>query len=207
MGLLISRIFAFAVPAVPAVPATAPATTQNARADLDREVLDAVFVDLLTLQDDKSPVAMRGKPPESIRVAEEPATWKITVEQVLQQHDKKLWQALSPAEMDAAREAAKDLVRRHDEHDVSGPIISRDPRVQRVSATTKPAAPSTQPLAEVYNRPIRAWSPGYTADRGFAVVQLSIPWSMHHADGTYLLKWDEKAHRWVVVLRQFIFYV
>jgi hypothetical protein len=191
-----------------ATPATTPATTQkSAVADLDREVLEAVFADLLTLKDKNSPLAKRGQPPESIRVAAEPATWKITVEQVLRQHDKKVWEAVSAADMELARAAATDLVRRHEAHDTFAPFTSRDPRVERASATTKPATRSTQPLAEIYNRPIRAWSPGYTADRKFAVVQLSIPWSMHHADGTFLLKWDDATAKWIVVMRQFIYYV
>ncbi len=155
---------------------------------------------------------MRGKPPESIRVAEEAVTWPITVEKVLTQHDKKLWEVVSDADLAAAHEAAWHLVQRHEKKELFAPFTSRDPRVQRVS-TTQPTTASTKPsprpreLVEVYNRPIRSWSPGYTADRRFAVVQLSIPWSMHHADGTYLLRWDEAASKWVVVLRQFIYYV
>jgi hypothetical protein len=188
--------------------APAPATTQKSVAELDREVLETVFADLLTLKGKESPVAVRGEPPQSLRFADEAAPWPITVEQVLQQHDKKLWAALSPAEMEAAREAAKGLVLRYSTHDAFAPFTSRDPRVQRVAATTQPATrTTTQPLAESYNRPIHAWSPGYTADRRFAVVQLSIPWSMHHAAGTYLLRWDEAGAKWVVVLRQFIYYV
>jgi hypothetical protein len=194
--------------AAAAAPTSTPATTQkSALSEVDREVLEAVFADLITLRDKNNPVAVRGQPPESIRVSENPVTWKITVEQVLRQHDKKVWEALSAAEMELARAAASDLVRRHETRDTFVSFTSRDPRVQPVSATTKPATRSNLPLAEVYNRPICAWSPGYAADRKFAAVQLSIPWSMHHADGTYLLRWDDATAKWVVVLRQFIFYV
>ena len=207
-----NAIFPLLLLAAVVAPAKAAPATQKTIADLDRAVLETVFADLLTSAD--TPVAARKNPPGNIRVADEAASWKITAEQVLRQHDKKSWSALSPAQLDAARQAADDLVRRHEGHDTFAPFTPSDPRVQRVSATTRPATRSTRstrsttrPLAEIYDRPIRAWSPGYAADRKFAVVQLSIPWSMHHADGTYLLKWDDAAAKWVVVLRQFIYYV
>ena len=73
--------------------------------------------------------------------------------------------------------------------------------MRRVAAT-QPTQPS-----DFDKRPIQAWSPGYTSDRKFAVVQLSVPWSMHHADATYLLRWDEPSGKWSIVLRQFVYYV
>ena len=56
-----------------------------------------------------------------------------------------------------------------------------------------------------FDRPLHAWPPGYSADGQYAIVFLSIPWSMHHADGTYLLARDGEV--WRVVLRQFVYYV
>jgi hypothetical protein len=49
-----------------------------------------------------------------------------------------------------------------------------------------------------------AYPPGYTADGTFAAVSLILPWSIHHADATYLLARD--GDRWRVVLRQFVYY-
>ena len=42
-------------------------------------------------------------------------------------------------------------------------------------------------------------------DGNYAIVFLSIPWSMHHADGTYLLA--REGTGWRVILRQFVYYV
>ena len=181
-------------------PVHAAPATQKSVADLDHAVLETVFADLLAL--DKSPVAMRDKPPETIRVAPDPAAWPVTAERVLQRHEKKLWEALAPADLDAAKEAAADLLRRHEKHDTFASFASDNPRVRRAVTATQP----TQP-ADFNKRPIHAWSPGYTSDRQFAVVHLSIPWSIHHADATYLLRWDEPAGKWTIVLRQFVYYV
>ena len=64
---------------------------------------------------------------------------------------------------------------------------------------------SVRQLGSIYERPIRAWPPGYTRGGRYAIVFLSIPWSMHHADGTYLLERD--GNGWKVLLRQFVYYV
>jgi hypothetical protein len=56
-----------------------------------------------------------------------------------------------------------------------------------------------------YDRPIQAWPPGYSRDKSLCIVRLVIPWSMHHADATYLLV--QRKARWVVLVRQFVYYV
>jgi hypothetical protein len=56
------------------------------------------------------------------------------------------------------------------------------------------------------NRPISAWSPGYSADGQVAMVVISFPWSsMHGGNATYVLALEDG--RWRIILREFKFYV
>jgi hypothetical protein len=176
-----------------------PPTTQPVAAvrDVDQQVIEAALADLLTLSD--SPVAMRKAPPAELRFAAEAATYPVKTDQILMQRDKEQWAALSREQMDAATEAAKDLVRRHEAKATFAPFTPSDPRVK---AETQPR-PTT--IGSIYERPIQAWPPGYTRDGRYAIVFLSIPWSMHHADGTYLL--EREGSGWKVLLRQLVYYV
>ena len=45
---------------------------------------------------------------------------------------------------------------------------------------------------------------GFTPDGRFAVVLMGLPWSIHHADGAYLLK--REGNGWKIVLKQFVYY-
>jgi hypothetical protein len=112
-------------------------------------------------------------------------------------HDEKQWAKLSEAQLIAAQEAAADLVARWRAKEIDPPFAPSDPRI---GLTT----PSTQP-ARLDDRPVLAWRPGFTVDRQFAVVALSIPWSIHHTDATYLLARENG--RWKIILRQFVYYV
>ena len=192
-------------PAARAAPATAPvaavatpaATTQPAGPALDQVVIETVLADLLTLKD--SPLKVKGGPPREILFAERAATYAVTEEGIIQRHAKEQWAALSQRELDAAGDAAWDVVRRHASGEGFEPFRPRDPRVKiqvQSDATTR--------RWRLEKRPVHAWPPGYTSDGGYAVVYLSIPWSMHHAKATYLLERDGDA--WRVRLRQFVYY-
>jgi hypothetical protein len=160
-------------------------------------VIEAALVDLLSAKE--SPVAVRGEPPAEIRFAENPCTFPVTAEGILMRHDKEKWAALSPADIEAATAAADEVVRRHESHDGFKPFMPRDARVKIQ------AAPTSRPDPLTDTRPVEAWPPGFTAGGEYAVLFLSIPWSMHHADATYLLQRDGQG--WRIVLRQFVYYV
>src|SRR5699024_9895044 len=96
-------------------------------------------------------------------------------------------------------EAAEDIVRRNYAAEGFKPFQPRDPRVR-----LDDGAPALGRNIR-FDRPVRAWPPGYSANVEFAIVFLSIPSSMHHADATYLLARDGDG--WRVVLRQFVYYV
>jgi hypothetical protein len=181
-----------------AAPFSAPATQSTAaKPNVDQQVIEAALSDLLALSD--SPVAVRNAPPAELRFAANASTYPVKAQQVLMRHQKERWEALSTEQVNAATEAANDLVRRHEAKQTFAPFTPSDPRVK---VETQPR-PTT--IGSIYERPIRAWSPGYTRGGRYAIVFLSIPWSMHHADGTYLLERDGDG--WKVLLRQFVYYV
>ena len=68
-----------------------------------------------------------------------------------------------------------------------------------------PAWPGSYPRRSRFDRPVLAYAPGFTADGRFAAVSLILPWSIHHADATYLLARDGDG--WRIVLRQFVYFV
>jgi hypothetical protein len=187
-------------------PAAAPTTlatpspTPTPAVSADHQVLDAVLADLLASS--KSPLAVRDAPPTEIRLAPNPPRYPIKVEGVLMRHDEQAWAALTPEQLAAAKEAADALIQRHQAGETFAPYRPADARVK--IETEKPTAAPSTPLSR-FDRPVQAYPPGFTADGKFAAVALSVPWSMHHADATYLLARDGDG--WKVVLRQFIYYV
>jgi hypothetical protein len=205
------------------------APPQNSPRNIDDEVIDVVLNDLLTKGDTPLAVGKEKSAPKAILFSPEPAPFPRKVETILLQHDKKQWEKLSEPQRVAAQEAATDLVSRIKARDdasdgptaprsatapatrpldfdglsrvaISRPFAPSDPRVKLFDPTTTTTKPS-----RFDNRPVYAWRPGFTADQKYAVVSLSIPWSMHHADATYLL--EKKGDTWVIVLRQFVYYV
>jgi hypothetical protein len=173
---------------------------QKISRSVDDQVIDVVLNDLLTVGD--SPLAMRKEkaPPARILFSPTPSQYPRTLQAVLLQHDKKQWATLDERQLIAAQEAAADLVARLKAKEIDPPYAPSDPRVKLFDpATTKPS------ISRFDNRPVEAWRPGFTVDHKFAAVSLSIPWSMHHADATYLL--EKKGDTWTIVLRQFVYYV
>lgn len=183
---------------------TRPRVTVEKPVDvLDAEVVAVVLDDLLTFAGDDSPVAVRGSPPNKILFAAKPARYPETVDQVLYQHKKKLWLTLTAGQTTAAREAAENLVKRLQNRDDSAEFKTKDKRI-RIHVEREPQSQEESDRS-MFERPIQAWPPGYSTDRRFAIVRLVIPWSIHHAEGTYLL--SEENGKWTVLLRQFVYYV
>jgi hypothetical protein len=178
-------------PAMATAPATSPAF------DRDQITIEAALGDLLTLTD--SPLDVRGQPPAEIKFAPRASTYPVKVSQILMRRDKAKWDALSKEQLDAGTEAAEDIARRNYAADGFKPFQPRDPRIKLDDGAPEPGRNLR------FDRPVHAYPPGYSADRNYAIVFLSIPWSMQHADGTYLLARDGAG--WRVILRQFVYYV
>jgi hypothetical protein len=106
------------------------------------------------------------------------------------------WRSLTPLQRRATEEAARHLERRAPDaagrfdvslHDIEfreqGQRPPRDDALFNISLTL----------------------PGYSASRRVAIVLLSIPWSIHGASATYVLRLvDDK---WQVLAREFAIYV
>lgn len=161
----------------------------------DQEVLDHVLRDLIADTTDRSPVAMRGKPPERLSVASCSASWPITIEQVLHRQDVETWAQLPEDALPELQLAAADLVARSTPGFVG--FESTDWRMTSV----RDADANSAALRTRAGRPIRAWPPGFSADGTLAVVRLSIPWSRHSATATYVLSSEEQP--WAILVRQY----
>ena len=187
-------------------PSTARPTTQfstpaptlaPAALNRDHVVIEVALADLLALPE--SPLASRKVPPAEIKFAPRATTYPVKATRILMRRDKEKWAALSKEQLDGASEAAEEIVRRNYAADGFKPFEPRDPRVRLDDGAPTPGRNLR------FDRPVSAWPPGYSADGNHAIVFLSIPWSMHHADATYLLARDGDG--WRIVLRQFVYYV
>jgi hypothetical protein len=125
-----------------------------------------------------------------------PAQYSQTIDEVL--YEREPWM-LTQAERRASREAAEHLARRIQGYNSRGDFRVKNPRIRIF------ASGSENNGLGLFDRPISACAPGYSNDGRFAIVRLSIPWGMHHADGTFLL--SEANGKWTVLLRQFVYYV
>lgn len=187
-------------------PSAAPASPEASRpvGDVDAAVIGRVLKDLVTNKGDENPVAPRGTLLESIQFSREAVAWQQTVDMVLYEHEPQRWQRLTKSQRAAVHEAAEDLVARTPANQQRFRI---DEAPKPITLIEKPATTNGADRGppEVFNRAIRAWLPGYSADGTIAVVRLSIPWSIHHAEGTYVLRRADGS--WVVLLRQFVYYL
>jgi hypothetical protein len=175
----------------------------SGNAVLDPQVLETVLQDLLTYMGDDSPVTRRGFAPKQLVFSARAAVNPQDVDDVLYRHHKERWAKLAPAELAAAREAAEHLVQRIRANELFKPFRPKDERILVRGEVDD--GKRRGDLFAMDARPIRAWPPGYSRDKSFSMVRLIIPWSIHHANATYLLAWRHA--RWVVLLRQFVYYV
>jgi hypothetical protein len=120
-----------------------PATQPIANVpNVDQQVIEAALLDLLALSD--SPVAARKAPPAELRFAAQASTYPVKAQQVLMRHQKERWDALSKEQLDAATEAANDLVRRHEAKETFAPFTPTDARVKvETQPGRRPSARST----------------------------------------------------------------
>lgn len=190
-------------PSVVSPPMPDPATAPNSEpAAPDDEVLRVVFNDLLTYAGKDSPVAVRGSLPKEILVAAMRPDRSPTFEELLLYQKDDFWGRLSQAQCAAVREAADELARRTRAHDFLLKSLPSDPRVRVQEGD--PLAPTVASYGRTRQRPTTVYPPGFSHDRRVAFVRLSIPWSIHYADGTYVL--SERDGVWEVCLRQFVFF-
>ena len=134
---------------------------------LDTSVLNVVLNDLLTYTGDDSPVAAKGNPPNELLFDPESATYAQTRDEVMFECREEPWRNLTPVQLDSASQAASDLVKRIESKDLTENFQSSDKRI------------STDAAKDGFDRPIRSWPPGFSADNRISIVRMVIPWSMH----------------------------
>jgi hypothetical protein len=151
--------------------------------------LEAVLRHLLT--DRESPLAARKQPSKQFRLLNQYERSRLG-SGLLDELVKKL----SPGTDERVREAAADLERRATGKEKPALVPPKVPGV-RMMAPQERGKPGS-------DRPVSAFPSGYTPDRRHAVVGLIIPWSIHHAEGLYLLERTESG--WNVIGRGFTYY-
>jgi hypothetical protein len=159
---------------------------------VDQSILDAALARLLSDRGRGSALALRAS--KQLTVAPESADWPITVERVLQECDSSP-RHLEPSQLSRLREAADDLVSRVGRKAGFSSFRSGIPGVK------EPAQ-----LRETdFEGPVVAWPPGYSRDGSLGIVRLSIPWSIHSADATYIFV--KRTGRWALLARDLCVYV
>jgi hypothetical protein len=176
-----------------------PRPQSDSNADRDSAVLEVVLKDLLSWPE--SPFRPRDATKKQILFSPEALTGRLTVADVLQRHDPRGWQKMSPVQIVLASEAARHLARRLDAKDTLKGLKLKDERIAiwaKAGADAKRDRPSRRARPQVF----RAYAPGYSHDRQVAIVRLAYPWSIHSGYATYVLA--RKENEWVILVRDFV---
>jgi hypothetical protein len=180
-------------------------TTQEAAAR-DAAVLQVVFDDMLSKDNSESPTEWTGDQSKPVYVSRNTPKRRLDTSQVLSRGDEKKWKALTKAQSGAAAEAAADLVARADKGDSLPELVSTSGRLK----IHEDAGAATRPTPENSfggGRAVNVFPPGYSRDGRYALVRLGFPWSgrMHSGEATYIFERTDRG--WMVLLRDFIYYV
>jgi hypothetical protein len=187
-------------------PAAEPASTRPSAAARDAAVLQVVFDDMLSKDNDESPMEWHGHQSAPVYVSKNSRRGPADASEIFSHRDEAKWKALTKAQQTAAAEAAADLVARVAKGDPLPELRSTSGRLK----IYEDAGPATQPTRENFLEGERAsavYVPGYSKDGRYAVMNLGFPWSgrMHSGLATYILERTDRG--WKVLLRNFIYYV
>jgi hypothetical protein len=180
----------------------APNPNADSHANLDWTILELVLRDLITLP--HSPFAHRGEPNRPIVFSPERIALPVSAEDLLdRRYAEAQWNKLSAAQIELARQAARQLVRRQDDRDEFERFRPQDRRIvsekKRDEAEREPGFPDLGPQT------FRAFTPGYSRDRQFAMIRLHFPWGSHTGRATYVLA--RKDGEWVILIRSFVYFL
>lgn len=164
----------------------------------DAQVLALVLGDLMTYPGEDNPVSGGRSFPEHLLIANKLGAFGFASYPPPSSVDLRLSAVpqcpLTPVEVAAANDAGLDSEVRMARGSVAFPELHLDP------ARFVIAPPASSPDG-ITNRQIQIFAPGYSSDGQIAVVQMSIPWSIHSASGIYVLARTDAA--WVVRMRWF----
>jgi hypothetical protein len=125
----------------------------------------------------------------------------VTAAEVLERREPKKWDKLSRAQLELARQAADDLVRRSPKKDAFARFAPKDKRIRVLNKK------QTEAILPRDDRPelVRAYAPGYAPDKRLAILRLAFTMGVHGGIGTYVL--ERKDGRWVVLLHDFNYFL
>lgn len=177
-----------------------PATRDTATNDA--LVLQVVFDDMLSADNDESPGEWNRNQSKPVYIATSFHP-QLKVSDVLAERDKKKWKSLTKSQSSAAIEAAEDLIVRVEKEEPLPELRSTSGRIQSAGR----AGPATQRTREdpFPERSSAVCLPGYSRNGRYAVVHLWFPWSIHSGEATYILERTDRG--WKVLLREFTYYV
>jgi len=115
------------------------------------------------------------------------------------------WKALSSTQQEKLKEAGNDLARRLEERNGFTSFTPTDTRIHVYAEEQE----QRDKGGYFWERPqvFRACPVGYSADGSVALVRIAFPWSgnMHSAFTNVLL--ERREGKWVIVARDFVYYV
>jgi hypothetical protein len=176
---------------------SAPAETNEAVTARDNVVVTAVLRDLLTYRGKESPLDGPFGPSLPLPVMRQPLRGPVSLSGGGNACgvEEKPWRTLTAAQQRAAEEAARHLERRAPH--ASGFWNLSLPNVMLHEADARPRSEFG------FDGGIDVSLPGYSSGGRIAVVFLTMPWSIHSAMGTYVLRHDEEG--WTVLLREYAY--
>lgn len=189
--------------AQPLEPTLSISLSADEAANRDAAVLQVVFDDLLSTDNEESPFKSHSVSSEPVYVSRHAPRWPPRTGDILHPIDKKKWDALTAAQLEAATQAADDLVQRFGMQASLPEFRSASGRLkvyEDAGATTQRTRENPFP-----DRGSDVYVPGYSKDGRYAVVRLGFPWSIHSGDATYIVERTE--HGWKVLLRDFVYYL
>jgi hypothetical protein len=179
-----------------------PKPKAETNAEQDSAVLEVVLKDLFSCQG--SPLESRNATKKQILFSPEALMAGLTV---LDERPQTQLKTLSPAQLDLARKANEDLVRRVKAKEFFKDLKLKDERIVVWDKVRADADATIRKVGRRFGGPqvFHAYAPGYSQDRQLAIVRLTFPWSMHSGNGTYVL--TRKEGEWVVLSRDFLIYL
>jgi hypothetical protein len=162
----------------------------------DNAVVKAVLEDLLRYHGKDSPLGDPFGPSKPLPVMRTPLRGKVSLRAVDSCGvDQRPWRTLTEVRQRATEEAARDLERRAPLAGGRWEFSVRDVEIHEEGR---------RPRNDLgLDGGIDISLPGYSPGGRIAIVLFSMPWSIHSATGTYVLRFDDTS--WTVILREFAY--
>ncbi len=177
-------------------PLAVQVVSDNSRVVTDELILSIVIADLLSYDGDDSFVEPPMDRPEKMFFDPSFSIFSPSDDTVLRKYTPEYWSAIQDIDHSVLIEATNNLRSR-----------TKSAGTHRIELTDSRILidDSSTDRSRVYDRPLRICLPGYSNTKNVCVVFVIVPWSMHHAEGTYILQ--KVNGRWILRLRQFVLFL